>query len=409
MPVFEYTALNDKGKSVSGIIDCESALVARHKLRTTNMYPVAIKEVSDPMAKKEKGGLPSISLFSRRIKPSEVSMMTRQLATLLGAGFPLVKALDTLIVQIESPAFKKYLSRIKDSIEEGKSFAASLAEYPGIFSPIYVNMVRAGETSGTLEIVLERLADIAENQAALNIKIKAALAYPVFMLLIGTVVLILLVTFVVPNMTSIFDGMGQLLPLPTRILIGSSDFLASWWWFLLFLLVAMLTGFSVFRKSEKGRYIIDKTIITIPITGSLALKLAVARFSQTLGSLLSNGVSMMAALEVVKNVAGNAIISEAIEGAAKEVEQGHELGVALSALEVFPYLSIQMIKVGEQSGELETMLDKVADVYEKEVETSLIGMTALLEPLIILIMGVLVGFIVFSICLPIFEMNQLIK
>ena len=408
MPVFEYTALNDKGKSVSGIIDCDSPMTARQKLRGTNIYPVSIKEVSDPMAKKEKGSLPTINLFSR-IKPSEISMMTRQLSTLLGAGFPLVKALDTLIVQIESPMFKKYLSRIKDSIEEGKSFAASLAEYPGIFSPIYVNMVRAGETSGTLEVVLERLADIAESQAALTTKVKAAMVYPIFMLFIGLVVLILLITFVVPNMTSIFTDMGQTLPLPTRILIGTSEFLATWWWLLFLLFVGTLVGYSVFSKSEKGRYYIDKAILTIPITGSLALKLAVARFSRTLGSLLSNGVSMMGALEVVKNVAGNVLISKAIDEAAKEVEQGHELGLALNALDVFPYLSIQMIKVGEQSGELETMLDKVADVYEKEVESSIIGMTALLEPAIILIMGVLVGFIVFSICLPIFEMNQLIK
>lgn len=408
MPVFEYTALNEKGKNVSGIIDCESVLAARQKLRSTKIYPVSIKEVDEHGQRKEKGRLPSFRSFSR-IKPSEISMMTRQLATLLTAGFPLVKAMDTLIVQTESPVFKKTLSRIKDSIEEGKSFAEALSEYPGAFSPIYINMVRAGETSGTLEIVLDRLADIAENQAALNSKIKAALAYPVFMVIIGAVVLFLLITFVVPNMTSIFSDMGQVLPLPTRILIGTSDMLSSWWWLLALLLVAAGAAFSVFRKSDKGSYLIDKAILAVPLTGNLALKLAVARFSRTLGSLLSNGVSMMAALEVVKNVAGNILISNAISDAAKEVEQGHELGLALNALKVFPYLSVQMIQVGEQSGELETMLDKVADVYEKEVEASIIGMTALMEPAIILGMGVVVGFIVFSICLPIFEMNQLIK
>lgn len=408
MPVFEYTALNEKGKNVSGIIDCDSVLTARQKLRSTKIFPVTIKEVTEDTQVKQKGRLPSFSSFSR-IKSSEVSMMTRQLSTLLGAGFPLVKALDTLIVQTETPAFKKNLSRIKDSIEEGKSFAASLSEYPSVFSPIYINMVRAGETSGTLEIVLDRLADIAENQQALNSKIKAALAYPFFMVIIGIVVLFLLITFVVPNMTSIFSDMGQTLPLPTRILIGTSDFLGSWWWLIAILLVIAGAGFSAFRKSEKGEYLIHKTILTVPLTGKLALKLAVARFSRTLGSLLGNGVSMMAALEVVKNVAGNILIAKAIEDAAKEVEQGHELGLALNALKVFPYLSVQMIQVGEQSGELETMLDKVADVYEKEVEASIMGMTALMEPAIILALGVVVGFIVFSICLPIFEMNQLIK
>lgn len=408
MPVFEYTALNEKGKNISGIIDCDSASAARQKLRGNKIYPISVKEVSDPTHKKDKGKLSYFTPFSR-IKPNEISMMTRQLATLLGAGFPLVKAMDTLIVQIETPAFKKILSRIKDSIEEGKSFAAALAEYPAVFSPIYINMIRAGETSGTLEIVLERLADISENQAALTSKIRAALAYPIFMLIIGIIVLFLLITFVVPNMTSIFSDMGQTLPLPTRILISTSEILGSWWWLMLLVIAAMVAGFSVFRKSEKGSYMIDKAVLAIPITGNLALKLAVARFSRTLGSLLLNGVSVLAALEVVKNVAGNILISNAIENAAKEVEQGHELGLALNALNVFPYLSIQMIQVGEQSGELETMLDKVADVYEKEVEASLVGMTALMEPAIILALGVIVGFIVFSICLPIFEMNQLIK
>ncbi len=408
MPVFEYTALNEKGKNISGIIDCESVLAARQKLRSTKIYPVSIKEVTEHAKRKKRGELPSFSFFSR-VKISEISMMTRQLAILLGAGFPLVKAMDTLIIQTESPTFKKSLSRIKDSIEEGKSFAASLSEYPALFSPIYINMVRAGETSGTLEIVLERLADISESQAALNTKIKAASVYPCFMVAIGGIVLFLLITFVVPNMTSIFSDMGQALPLPTRILIGTSEFFGSWWWVVAILMVAAGAGFSVFKKSEKGQFIIDKVIISVPLTGTLALKLAVARFSRTLSSLLSNGVSMMGALDVVKNVAGNILIGNAIAEAAKEVEQGHELGLALSSLKVFPYLSIQMIQVGEQSGELETMLDKVADVYEKEVEASLIGLTALMEPAILLGLGVVVGFIVFSICLPIFEMNQLIK
>ncbi len=408
MPVFEYNALNDKGKNVSGIIDCESAKSARQKLRASKIFTVSIKEVDNPAQKKEKGSLPSFRPFAR-VGSAEISMMTRQLATLLVAGFPLVTALDTLIKQTTTPVLKKSLSRIKDSVEEGKSFAASLAEYPGIFSQVYINMVKAGEASGTLEIVLERLADISENQAALTSKIKGALAYPIFMTLIGCVVLFLLLTFVVPNMTSIFSDMGKALPLPTRILIGTSDFLGSWWWVLAILITAAIVGLSAFKTSENGKRVIDKALMTLPIFGDLVLKLAVARFSRTLGSLLENGVSMMSALDVVKNVAGNTLISETIALAAREVEQGHELGAALNASKIFPFLSIQMIKVGEQSGELETMLNKVADVYEKEVESSLVGMTALLEPAIILLMGVVVGFIVFSICLPIFEMNQLIK
>ncbi|GAB6097928.1 type II secretion system inner membrane protein GspF [Desulfatiferula olefinivorans] len=408
MPVFEYTALNAKGKNVSGIIDCESARAARQKLRATKIYPVTIKEVDHPTKKTGKGSLPSFRPFAR-VSANDITMMTRQMATLLTAGFPLVTAIDTLIKQTGSPVFKKIISRIKDSIEEGKSFAAALSDYPGTFSPVYINMIRAGEASGTLEIVLERLADISESQSALNSKIKAALAYPIFMALIGTVVLFLLLTFVVPNMTTIFSDMGQTLPLPTRLLIGTSEFLSGWWWLFVLLIAAGAYGYAAFKKTDRGRLIIDRLLLSFPLIGDLVLKLAVARFSRTLGSLLENGVSMMGALEVVKNVAGNSIIAETIADAAKEVEQGHELGAALSAAKVFPFLSIQMIKVGEQSGELETMLNKVADVYEKEVESSLVGMTALLEPAIILLMGVVVGFIVFSICLPIFEMNQLIK
>lgn len=409
MPVFEYTALNAKGKNVSGIIDCESARAARQKLRATKIYPVTIKEVDHPAKKAEKGSIKSIRLFSRKIPNSEITMMTRQMATLLTAGFPLVTAIDTLIKQTGPPAFKKIISRIKDSIEEGKSFAAALSDYPNVFSQVYINMIRAGEASGTLEIVMERLADISESQAALSSKIKASLAYPIFMAFVGIVVLFLLMAFVVPNMTSIFTGMGKTLPLPTRILLGTSDFLSHWWWLFGVLIVAAGYGFSAFKKTEKGRVMIDNILLTFPLVGSLALKLAVARFSRTLGSLLENGVSMMSALEVVKNVAGNVIITKTISEAAQEVEQGHELGAALNAAKTFPFLSIQMIMVGEQSGELETMLNKVADVYEKEVESSLVSMTALLEPAIILVMGVVVGFIVFSICLPIFEMNQLIK
>ncbi|MBU1170584.1 MAG: type II secretion system inner membrane protein GspF [Proteobacteria bacterium] len=408
MPVFEYTALNAKGKNVSGIVDCESARVARQKLRATRIFPVTIKELSHPTKKTEKGSLPAFRPFAR-VSNSEITMMTRQIATLLTAGFPLVTAIDTLIKQTGSPAFQKIISRVKDSIEEGKSFAAALSDYPGTFSQVYINMIRAGEASGTLEIVLERLADISESQSALTSKIKAALVYPLFMAFIGTVVLFLLLTFVVPNMTTIFSDMGQTLPLPTRILIGTSDLLSTWWWIIALLFAGAIYGFTTFKKTEKGALMVDRFLLNLPIVGDLVTKLAVARFSRTLGSLLENGVSMMSALEVVKNVAGNIIISKTIAGATKEVEQGHELGVALSATKTFPFLCIQMIKVGEQSGELETMLNKVADVYEKEVEVSLVSMTALLEPTIILLMGVVVGFIVFSICLPIFEMNQLIK
>ncbi|MBE9545149.1 MAG: type II secretion system inner membrane protein GspF [Proteobacteria bacterium] len=408
MPVFEYTALDDKGKSTSGIIDAEGAQVARQKLRTSGIFPVSIKETQEAEPKKELG---TFSLSSRlsRVKPVEVAMMTRQLATLISAGFPLVSALDALVPQTRSHGFKKTLAQIKDLIVEGNSFARALSNYPAQFSPLYVNMVRAGETSGTLEIVLERLADITEKQQALKNRIQTALAYPIFMLIIGTAVLFILLIYIVPSITSIFTEMNQVLPTPTRILIFLSDFFTSYWWGIFIIIAAAAVFFNRAKRTAKGRYWIDKTMLILPGIGILVKKLAVARFARTLGSLLENGVSMLIALDIVKNIAGNKLISDSVETAAIEVGKGQGLGVALSGSGIFPQLSIQMIQVGEQSGQLETMLAKISDVFENEVEITVLRLTSYLEPVMILVMGSIVGFIVLSICLPIFEMNQLIR
>ena len=408
MPVFEYTALDSRGKTTSGIIDAEGAQVARQKLRTSGIFPISIKETLEAAPKKT----PRIFALTRRlgrVKPAEVSMMTRQLATLIGAGFPLVSALDALVPQTKSHGFKKILAQIKELIVEGNSFAQALLKYPGAFSPLYVNMVRAGETSGTLEIVLERLADITEKQQALKNRIQTALAYPIFMMVIGTVVLLVLLIYIVPSITSIFADMDQVLPTPTRILIFLSDFFKSYWWSILIVLVAIGIFFNRAKKTAKGRYWIDKTMLILPGMGVLAKKLAVARFARTLGSLLENGVSMLIAMDIVKNIAGNILIADSVETAAIEVGKGQGLGAALSGSGIFPQLSIQMIQVGEQSGQLENMLTKIADVYENEVENTILRLTSYLEPVMILVMGSIVAFIVLSICLPIFEMNQLIR
>ena len=408
MPVFEYTALDNKGKSTSGIIDAEGAQAARQKLRTSGIFPVSISETQEAEPKKESGTFSLSSRFSR-IKPVEVAMMTRQLATLIGAGFPLVSALDALVPQTKSHGFKKSLAQIKDMIVEGNSFARALSNYPGQFSPLYVNMVRAGETSGTLEIVLERLADITEKQQALKNRIQTALAYPIFMLIIGTAVLFILLIYIVPSITSIFADMNQVLPTPTRILIFLSDFFKSYWWSIFIIIAAMAVFFNRAKKTTKGRYWIDKSMLMLPGIGILVKKLAVARFANTLGSLLENGVSMLIALDIVKNIAGNRLIADSVETAAIEVGKGQGVGAALSGSGIFPQLSIQMIQVGEQSGQLETMLTKISEVFENEVETTILRLTSYLEPVMILVMGAIVAFIVLSICLPIFEMNQLIR
>jgi general secretion pathway protein F len=407
MPVFEYTALDVKGKTNSGIIDAESAPAARQKLRTSRIFPISIREVSDTATAKEPSTFSIRNPFNR-VRASEISMMTRQLATLVSAGFPLVSAIDSLIPQTKSQLFKKIMARIKDSIVEGNSFAGALSLYPGVFTPLYTNMVRAGETSGTLEIVLERLADITENQQALKSRIRSALAYPALMSVVGIVVLFFLMTFIVPSITSIFQDMDQTLPAPTLFLISLSKLFKSYWWVFAFAIVGLPAALRSVKKTRKGRYYLDRKILRMPGIGVLTTKLAVARFSRVLGSLLENGVSMLPALEIGKNIVGNVLISDFIEEATKEVGKGQGLGTALSGSRIFPMLSIQMIQVGEQSGELEAMLAKVADVYENEVESTILSMTSLLEPVMILVMGAVVGFIVLSICLPIFEMNQLV-
>lgn len=407
MPVYEYKALDVKGKTTSGIIDAESSLVARQKLRASKTFPVSIKEVSHTVTKKEPRSL-FISKYFKRVRPSEVSIMTRQLATIVGAGFPLVSALDTLIPQTRSKSFKKIIAKIKESIVEGNSFARSLSLYPGTFSSLYVNMVRAGESSGALEIVLERLADITEKQQALKHRITTAMTYPVLMTCIGALVLFILLTYIVPSITLIFSDMGHALPAPTLFLISISTFLKKYWWIILILMTGILIALNGMKKTEKGRYFYDKIKLFLPGFGLLAKKLVAARFARTLGSLLENGVSMLPALEITKNIAGNKLISNIIEDASKEVGKGQPLGSALAKGKILPDLTIQMIQVGEQSGELEAMLNKIADVFENEVESSIMRMTSLLEPVMILVMGVIVGFIVIAICLPIFEMNQLI-
>ena len=408
MPVFEYTALDQRGKNVTGIIDADSAVAARQKLRSSNKYPVDIKEALDTQPKKSDRGLTISKLFVR-IRQRDVTIMTRQLSTLVGAGFPLVTALDALASQIKSYAFNRVMARIKDSILEGSSFAAALSIYPETFSPLYKNMVHAGETSGTLEIVLEQLADIMEKQQTLKSKIQAALAYPALMTVLGTIMLVLLLVYIVPTITGIFADMNQVLPAPTQFLITTSSLFKSYWWVILIVLIAAGFALRQFKKTTRGRYLIDKFLLSAPGSGPLLKKLAVARFARTLGSLLANGVTMLQALDIAKNIAGNELISEAVDNAAREVGQGKGLAPSLAMSNVFPELTIQMIQVGEQSAELESMLRKMADVFETEAESSIMSLTSLLSPILILIMGVIVGFIVLSICLPIFEMSTLVR
>ncbi len=409
MPVYDYTAYDAKGKTISGIIDADGAAAARQKIRTSGYYPVELREVIDGVAQQgDRGGRPFTQRFIR-IRPVEVSIMTRQLSTLIGAGFPLVSALDSLISQTSKPAFRKILAGIKESVVEGTPFAKSLGKYPNIFSSIYVNMVDAGESSGTLEIVLERLADIMEKQEALKNRMITAMIYPILILMISAVIISFMLIYVTPKIMSMFESLKQELPLPTQILIAISELFQSYWWALVLLIVAALIGLRAMGKSKEGRRWMDTHVLGMPLFGSLIRRMAAARFARTLGSLLENGISMLPALGIVQNIVGNVFISQSIANAAEEVGKGQGLGKSLDKDGAFPPMAIQMIQVGEQSGNLEEMLNKVADVFEKEVETTAMRLTALVEPVMILVMACLVTFIVLAICLPIFEMNQLIR
>ncbi|NNG01631.1 MAG: type II secretion system protein GspF [Desulfobacteraceae bacterium] len=408
MPVYDYTALNPKGKTINGIIDADGLGGARQKIRSAGNYPTSITELKNTDAARSKKELSLSGLFSR-VRPAEVAIMTRQLSTLLGAGFPLVSAIDSLLTQTKSQGLAKTVAKLKDDIVEGSSFAAALSQHTNVFTQLFINMVRAGESSGTLEIVLDRLADITEKQQALLRRIQAALAYPILMSFIGSGILIFLLVYIVPSITSIFTDMDRVLPTPTRLLIYISGMFKAFWWVILLLIIGMLMVFRSVRKTTKGRQFIDRSILKLPLAGNLVKKIAVSRFSRTLGSLLENGVPMLKSLEIVKEIVGNVIISDVILSATGQVEKGQGLGNSIAIDEVFPSLSVQMIQVGEQSGQLESMLMKVADVYENEVESTIMSMTALLEPVMILVMAVVVGFIVLSICLPIFEMSNLVS
>ncbi len=409
MAVFEYTALNGRGRKTSGIVDADTLWGAKTKLRNQGLFPTSIHKIQDQRAGKSHTILEKLGRPFHRVRSGELSMITRQLATLLSAGFPLVHALSTLIPQAKSASMVRVLSRIKDNVQEGDSFSAALGRHPQVFSSLYVNMAHAGESSGTLEIVLERLADVTEHAEETRKKIQSALAYPVFMGLIGFGVLLILLAWVVPGIVHIFSDMNQTLPLPTRLLIQVSEFFRLWWWAVLVLLTLILLGFPLLRKAPGVGLALDRIWLFLPIAGPLLQKNIAARFARTLGSLMENGVPMLTGLGITKTIVDNQQVALLVEQAAERVEQGGQLSDALDDNPCFPYLAVQMIKIGETSGKMETMLKKIADIYEKEVQMAVITATSLIEPVIILLMGLVVGSVIMAICLPIFDMNQLIR
>lgn len=407
MPVYEFIALTGAGKKFKGVIDADSLVAARQKIRSQGHYPVECRETSAKSS--------ATSLFSRQlhlsqpIKQQEVHIATRQLATLLGAGIPLVQALNGLIGQTGNRAFKTVLAQIKETVNEGNSLTTALTNHPRLFSQIYINMVRAGEASGSLDVVLERLAEFGENQHAIRSRVKAALLYPLFMAIVGIVVLFLLITFIIPSITSVFEGTKQALPVPTIILIGISTLLKQFWWAVLICVLAAIAFVRWFIATPAGRLHWDRLKLTLPGIRDLSIKTTSARFSRTLASLLASGVPLVTSLQIVKNIVDNVLLADLIGAACDELEKGSSLSQFFRGSKWMPPMLVQMMAVGEQSGTLDKMLAKAADAYEKEVEAKILALTSMIEPVMILSMGVMVSFIVVSILLPIFEMNQLIR
>ncbi len=408
MSVYEYVALDEKGRERKGFVDATGAQAARQMLRERGIYPV---DIAPAREKKESALAVATDLpLGRNVSPADVAVFTRQLATLLGAGIPLVPSFGVLLTQTKNPVLTKILAQVRSDINEGKSLTASLEAFPRVFPPFYINMVKAGEASGTLNLVLERLADFSEGQQALLSKIRSALAYPLVMGLVGTLVIFLLMTFVVPRITEIFSDMKQTLPVITLILIGVSSFLKSFWWLILFVAAAGAAAFKYFiSATQSGRRFWDAVRLRAPVWGGVNRKIAIARFTRTLATLLQSGVPLLAAMDIVRNVVNNVFIGEVIAQAAKDVEEGQSLSAPLAQSGLFPPMVTEMIAVGEQTGSLEKMLNRIATTYETEAQSDVMIMTSLLEPLMILVMGLLVAFIVFSILLPIFEMNQLVR
>ncbi|HKM53332.1 MAG TPA: type II secretion system inner membrane protein GspF [Isosphaeraceae bacterium] len=406
MPVFAYRGLSSEGRPIAGVVDADSVRTARGKLRTMGIFPTDVNEEAAGRPKSIRDWMPS---FGRKLAPAELSLLTRQLGTLLGAGVQLVDALGTLAEQASRSLTKKMLSQVRERVREGISLADALSAHPDIFSELYVSMVRAGEQAAALEIVLDRLADYSENQQEFVTRVKGALTYPMVLMIVGTGIMGFLVTYVVPQVATVFQQSRAALPLATQFLIALSDFLTGHWLLLLIMLVSIVAGISYGLSTPKGRRFYDTWVLRVPYLGPTITRTVCARFARTLSTLLSSGVQLLAALDAVKLVVTNGLIREAIENSREEIRGGHGMGQTLASSGLFPPLLIEMIRVGERSGELERLLERAADAYEKEVQASLSQMTTLLEPLMTIAMAAVIVFMMLAVLMPIFQLNQLMQ
>ena len=411
MPVYAYKGLSQEGRAVSGIIDADTPKGARLKLRSSGIFPTDLAEEQRQKAAAAAAARSELSLarFVERISPQELALLTRQLSTLVGAGLPLVDCLSALIEQVESARIKRTLSHIREQVTEGTSLADALKAHPRIFTDLYVNMVRAGEASGALDLVLLRLADYTESYATLRDKVRSALTYPILMAIVGTSIMFFLLSYVVPKVTKIFAENKAALPMMTTVLLAISGFMQDYWWAVVAVILGVVISIRVSTRTPAGRLRYDRYVLSIPYFGKLLKKVALARFARTLSTLLTSGITLLQSLDIVKNVVNNTVLSQAIEEARSSIREGQSIAPPLKKSGLFPAMLIHMIAVGEKSGELEQMLSKAADAYDAEVTSAVSALTSVLEPVMILIGGAVVLFIVLAILLPIFELNQLVR
>jgi general secretion pathway protein F len=345
----------------------------------------------------------------RRVRPQDITVMTRQFATLLAANLTVVDALTALIEQTENRTLQRTLIQVRESVLEGSSLATALGQHRRVFAPLFVNMVRAGEASGALPLVMLRLADFSERQLDTRKKITAKMYYPLFMIAIGGIILFALLTYVVPTVTTLFSNMRRTLPWPTVVLISVSNFLQAYWWLLLLSLLGIFLMLRQYRRTARGERLFDTWKIRAPLIGKLALKVAMSRFTRTLGILLHSGIPLLDALDIACAVVNNSVLAAAINTARDAIREGADIASPLKASGYFPPLVSHMISIGEKSGQLEDMLLRVAESYDNEVATSVEGLTSLVEPIIIVVMAMVVFGIMLAVLLPIFELNTMVR
>ncbi len=406
MPLFEYRGLNKSGKNVRGTVDADNVRSAKLKLKKDNIYIVEISDRAKIRAARGKGS--KSSSITTGIGVEDLAMMTRQLATLLKANIPLVDSLGAVGEQIENPKLSDIINESRNFVNEGGSFNKALQKHPRVFNKVYVSMCEAGEMSGTLDVILLRLAEFTEGQHQLNSKIKSAMIYPVLMLIFITIMLAVLFVYVIPKITDIFDSFPELvLPWYSKVVIDLSDTLVNYWHVMTVAVVAVFFMFLSWKNSTTGQKQYDHLILKLPIIGPMVRLIAVSRFAKTLATLLVGGVPMISAMNIVRNVVNNETIGAAIDQARDNINEGESIAGPLKQSGQFPPLVLHMINIGEKTGDLENMLTQVSDAYDYQVKSSVDGLTSLLEPVMLIIMGLVIGTIVFAIMIPIFELSSI--